>query len=140
MLNDYSITIGDIKGVVMLLTIIGCPRIEKYTTEYKKVNGLYQEVLQNSKKLFKMLEVDQDPIEAFTLYVYLYRNGYLSYQHKFAYDKPLKDFIRLYGVDVVLGSGVCRSISSMFRDVCREIGMDAKNVYVKVDEAKFEIP
>lgn len=141
--NDQSITIKDIDNVIMFLTnifSINSHRFESYTTEYKEIKKIYQDILQNSKDLFKILEVDQDPIETFALYAYLYRKGYLSYQHKFVFDNNTKDFSKLFGVDVILGHGVCRSISSMFVDICHEIGMDAQNVYVKVNDNQWENP
>ncbi|MDE5889144.1 MAG: hypothetical protein K2H20_03895, partial [Bacilli bacterium] len=70
-------------------------------------------------------------------YVYLYRKGFFSYNHQFSYSSSCKDFSKLTGADVVAGKGVCRSISSMFVDICNQNGMEASNIPVKVNPKKF---
>lgn len=64
--------------------------------------------------------------------MYLYRSGYLSVNHEFKYSNNMIDFPLLNGVDVVRGRGVCRSISSMFTDICNSVGLTASNVSVRV--------
>ena len=46
----------------------------------------------------------------------------------------LKDLPNLYGVDIVRGKGVCRSISSMLVDIYKDLGYNATNLVVCATE------
>lgn len=63
----------------------------------------------------------------------MYRNGYLSYNHNFNYDIDMKDLTKLNGVDVIRGTGVCRSISSFLTDLYKEMGCDSCNLLVNAN-------
>jgi len=102
---------------------------EKKTEEYKDLKIYYEEVLNRFVSLAKTLNI-KDPIEIFSLYVYMYRGGYFSYQHQFVYDIDMKDLSLLNGLDVMRGKGVCRSISSMLTDIYQKMGFQSSNLSV----------
>ena len=102
----------------------------KLASDYKEIESLYKEVISRTSNLTKDFELGNNPIEIFALYVYLYRNGYLSHGKDFYYDMNLKDYPNLLGADVIRGVGVCRSISSMLTDIYAELGYDTTNLAV----------
>lgn len=106
---------------------------QRLTKEYKELKGMYDEVVKNTSSLLNELNVD-DPNVLFAIYVYLYRGGYLSYNHSFEYSSDMKDFALLSGLDVIRGTGVCRSISSFLTDLCIEQDYIATNLMVNTTE------
>ncbi len=139
-LSNYNVTIEDINKLAFILEdimVLGTSHIEFITEEHKKVRAVYNEIIRNTGDLFKILEVDNNPVKSFALYVYLYRKGYLSCNHQFYYSQFSKDFSRLLGADVVTGRGVCRAISSMFTDICNQVGMKATTTPIRVIPKKF---
>ena len=101
----------------------------KHTTDYKEINGMYDEVLDRTHGLINDFGFT-NPVEIFALYVYLLRSGYLSYDGNFVYDPKLKDLPGMLGVDVICGRGVCRSVSSNLTDLYNRCGFNATNVTV----------
>lgn len=65
----------------------------------------------------------KEPISIYTLFVYMYKNGFLSkdksIEFKVFYKKYL-DIINLYGTNIFSGKGVCRHIGSMLTDILNE--------------------
>lgn len=113
-------------------------RFEQVTSDYKEIKCLYDEVIKNTAQTFRDLEIANNPVAVFAMFVYLYRKGYLSYQKHFEYSNSMLDLPMLYGVDVVRGSGVCRSISSFFTDLCNELGMKSTCMAVYVSSANLD--
>lgn len=107
---------------------------QRVTSEYKELKEMYDEVIKNTSVVVNELGIN-DPVSLFACYVYLYRNGYLSNGHKFVYSTDMKDFTSLGGIDIIRGTGVCRSISSFFTDLCIEQGYSASNLGVKATSA-----
>lgn len=139
-LSNYNLNIDDIRKSLFLLedlAVLGAGWMEFITKEHNLIEEKYKNIIHNISSLFKTVEVSDNPVKSFALYVYLYRNGYLSCNHKFCYGFSCKDFARLTGADVITGKAVCRGISSMFTDICKENGMDASNVPVKVNPKRF---
>lgn len=108
-------------------------RLELHSEDYKKIEQLYNQIVSNTAKFFKEQNIT-DPIEIFTLFQYMYRNGYLSYDHQFNYDINMKDLSKLNGADVVRGRGVCRSISSFLTDLYKEMGYNSSNLIVNANK------
>ena len=106
--------------------------LEQLTRDYEQIESVYRLIVSNLAELVEVFDIQDDPVKVFALFVYLYRSGLLSYNKDFVYSFDMKDFACLNGVDVVRGTGVCRSISSMFTDVCNSVGLTASNVAVKV--------
>lgn len=104
--------------------LAGAP-LDMGTEEYKRTEALYEESLNRTSELMRNFCLDE-PISIFTMYVYLYRNGYLSHNHEFKYDFHLKDLPHLYGADVLNGNGVCRSIASHLSDLYNNMGFESE--------------
>lgn len=107
-------------------------KFEQLCKDYYRIECFYNAVINNIAELIEAFEIQDDPVKVFVLYTYLYRSGYLSVDHEFKYSSNVKDLPLLNGVDVVRGKGLCRSISSMFTDICNSIGLTASNVCVRV--------
>ncbi len=106
--------------------------VEKKTDEYTDLKVYYDEIIDRFINLANNLELT-DPIEIFSLYVYMYRGGYLSNNHNFQYHTDMKDLALLNGLDVIRGSGVCRSITSMLTDIYKKMGFRSSNLSVNTD-------
>lgn len=132
--NETIETIYDIAGTIYYIDVITAGYTQRITKEYKELKEMYDEIIKNTSSMLKELNVS-DPTTLFALYVYLYRSGYLSYNHLFKYSNNMKDFPLLQGIDVVRGTGVCRSISSFFTDLCIEQGLNASNISVNTTSA-----
>lgn len=113
--------------------------LEKLTSDYEEIKSIYNLIVNNFVELVEALEIQDDPVKVFALFIYVYRNGYLSNNKDFMYSFNMKDLAFLNGADVVRGRGVCRSISSMFTDVCKELGFTAANVSVKVSSKSLKM-
>lgn len=107
-------------------------RIEPTTEDYKQIENLYDNIITNLANFLKEQNIT-DPVEIFTIYQFMYRNGYLSYNHNFNYDMDMKDLSKLNGTDVVRGTGVCRSISSFLTDLYKKMGYDSCNLLVNAN-------
>lgn len=93
--------------------------------DVKNVKKIYDQVLENYVKLNKQFEL-QNPVELFTMFCYMYSNGYLSKERVFKYDAgKLYDIYSLYGTNVINGKGCCRHITSMFTDVLKLYEMES---------------
>lgn len=132
-LEEQQIDLVQIKTVlseIYSLDYILSFRTETLSSEYKELKKLYKEIIQNTSKLYKEFGM-VEPISIFATYVYMYRQGYFSFDNQFLYSNDMKDFAKLGGLDVVRGRGVCRSIASMLTDIYNEMGMSSYNLTVK---------
>lgn len=136
-LNKYMVNNGidpeslnDVMNQLFSIATITMLRFERLTTDYKDLKDLYNQVINNYGNFAKYLNCADDPVKLFALFVYMYRSGYLSVNKDFKYDTDMKDYSLLLGIDVIRGTGVCRSISSMFTDVCNNVGIKSKNIAV----------
>lgn len=107
--------------------------IEKRTEDYQKIEALYQQVLERTSDLLDEFRL-YDPISIFAMYVYLYRNGYLSQNHQLMYSMGLKDLPGLYGADLVSGHAVCRTISSFLHDLYKKAGYSSNLLSVNTSQ------
>ena len=107
-------------------------RIEPSMSDYKEIESLYNNIVSNLAIFLKKLNI-LDPVEIFTVYQFMYRNGYLSYNHSFNYDISMKDLAKLNGADVIRGTGVCRSIASFLTDLYKEMGYNSCNLLVNAN-------
>lgn len=132
-IENFSSTISNIRVIDLATSFY----TQTKTDEYKEIKKNYNEVLKNVATLTNELDLS-DPIEIFSLYVYMYTNGYLSNNKCFVYNSNMKDFARMQGIDVIRGSGVCRSISSMLTDIYNEIGYNSSNLSVYADKKSIK--
>lgn len=112
--------------------------LEQFTKDYKEIENIYNFIVYRIAELIECYGINDDPVKIFALFVYLYRGGYLSKNKDFLYSFDIKDLPVLNGADVIRGRGVCRSISSMFTDVCNTVGLTACNVSVKVSSQSLD--
>lgn len=125
-----------LENLAILSYEIGFPttlRQDPFATDYKELEKLYIEVIDNTLALIKELNIN-DPVSIFATYMYMYRHGYLSHNHQYNYDMNMKDLGKLCGLDVVRGHGVCRSVAELLKDIylrngytSQTIGVNAKN-------------
>ena len=96
-----------------------CNKITK--EEYTSLLNDYKLFLKRYKVLNDELFF-KEPISIYALFVYMYKNGFLSkdksIEFKVFYKKYL-DIINLYGTNILSGKGVCRHIGSMLIDILR---------------------
>ena len=125
-LNTLSLSLS----IIYNIEVFSSFRTFQLTKEYKELKLLYDEVVSRITALGKGLELTH-PIEIFSFYVYLLRNGYLSYGQHFEFRNNGKDLPNLLGLDIVNGHAVCRSISTMLTDVYNSYELNATNLCVK---------
>lgn len=95
--------------------------------EFLTLNDSYYEVVGNFAEILRNFEID-NPVVIFGIYSYLFKNGYLSLKHNFAYKKDVRDCYPVFGANVIEGRGVCRHITAMLTDIYKEMGFDSYNV------------
>ena len=97
--------------------------------EYTSLLNDYRQFLKRYKVLNEELSF-KEPISIYTLFVYMYKNGFLSkdkfIEFKVFYKKYL-DMINLYGINIFSGKVVCRHIGSMLTDILRESDIESYN-------------
>lgn len=97
--------------------------------EYAALLNDYKQFLKRYKVLNDELSF-KEPISIYALFVYMYKNGFLSkdksIEFKVFYKKYL-DMINLYGANIFSGKGVCRHIGSMLTDILRESDIESYN-------------
>ena len=109
----------------------------EYFLKYNKITkeeyaSLLNDYRQFSKR-YKVLNEElsfKEPISIYTLFVYMYKNGFSSkdkfIKFKVFYKKYL-DMINLYGINIFSGKVVCRHIGSMLTDILRESDIESYN-------------
>lgn len=140
LLEDNNIDLNTLKSFVSSIYSTSITlnfRTQKLTEEYKELNTLYNELLENTANFYKALGLN-NPVEIFAIFVYMYRSGYFSYNKDFKYSTNMKDFAKLNGLDVIRGKGVCRSISSMLTDLYRKMGMNSSNLTVRANDESIK--
>ena len=98
---------------------------KSHNKNIKEITNLYNEFIINYNKLNKTFELS-NPIEIYTMFNYLLRNGYLSVNKEFEFSKEnVKDIRDIMGVNVINGQGVCRHIAPMFTDILNNFGIES---------------
>ena len=115
------------------LDIISSFRTQRITDEYKELKKLDKEIVSNTAYIIDYIG-NNNPIGIFASYIYLYRQGYLSYNKNFVYDNDMKDFAGLLSVDVYRGKGVCRSVASLLTSLYKEFGYNARTLVVNANK------
>ncbi len=129
--NAYMIS--NLMGLPYVLDVISSFRTQKFTDEWKELKKLDDNIVSNTAYIIDYIG-NNNPIGIFASYIYLYRQGYLSYNKNFTYDADMKDFSTLLSVDVYRGKGVCRSISELLTKIYRKLGYDSKTLVVNTNE------
>ena len=98
---------------------------KKYTKDINEVRKLYYEFITNYNKLNKTFDLNE-PIEIYAMYNYLLYSGYLSSGKNFKFsNEKTRDITSLNGADIIVGTGLCRHISSALTDILNDYGIDA---------------
>ncbi len=90
-----------------------------YMTDFNSIKEEYTKVIINVSKLNQELKLEH-PLEYYYLFLYLLKNGYLSYEHYFTKTMTksyLYDISYHYELDVINGYANCRHIATMFNDI-----------------------
>lgn len=124
-----NIDVSSIALLPFLVDTLISQRTATLTKDYKEIKYMYDEVINNFSKFMKDIDKN-DVIEIFAIYIYMYRKGYLSSGHYFEYNTKMKDLPRLMGVDVIRGSGVCRSVASMLSDIYNKMSITSDTLIV----------
>ena len=96
------------------------------------MKNMYNKIISNLAEFLKKQNLTE-PIEVFTIYQFMLRNGFLSQNKHFEYNFDMKDLSKLLGADVIRGTGVCRTIASFLTDVYKELGYNSSNLIVSVN-------
>ena len=95
--------------------------------EYTSLLNDYKLFLKRYKVLNDELSF-KEPISIYALFVYMYKNGFLSKDKEIEFKvfyKEYLDMINLRGANIFNGKGVCRHIGSMLTDILRESGIES---------------
>ena len=96
--------------------------IEDYKKRGKGAYYHYKMICEDEAELIKKLAGDfQDDRIYMAIYVYLYRNGYLSFNKNFEFGVDEEEISCNMGLSVITGKGVCRNIASHFKDILTEM-------------------
>lgn len=99
-----------------------------YTKDMSEIRTLYQQFIQNYNKMNKDFELN-NPIQIYTMFNYLLYEGYLSKGKEFQFSgEEARDINPISGTNIIMGKGVCRHISSMFKDILNDYGIEAYNL------------
>lgn len=134
--SDYEMLI-ELTQLPYFLDFISSFRTQRITDEWKELKGLDKKIISNTANIIHCIDND-DPIGIFATYIYLYRQGYLSYNKNFIYDNDMKDFASLLSIDVYRGKGVCRSISQPLTSIYREFGYNSRNLLVNANSKSIK--
>lgn len=141
LLNEYDIdlNLNEIREILLKIyeiDILASFRTQTITSEYKELKSRYDEIINNTSVFYKSIELSE-PVSIFATYVYMYRSGYFSHNQKFRYSFNMLDLAKLNGLDVIRGTGVCRSISSLLTDIYTRMGLTSYNLAVSVTKEKL---
>ena len=97
------------------------------STEFTNLEKSYNRLIKETAFLLTNMNITE-PVPILSLYTYLIKNGYLSLNHHFTYNKNVDDCLYLFGTNVIYGEGVCRHITTFLTDIYKEIGYESYNI------------
>lgn len=125
----WSVSFAAMINLLVIYEVMELRHCEQYTKEFQDINKLYNEFIKNYDKLNTTFDLN-NPVEICTLFESLLYRGYLSKGKEFVFDNNV-DFIdtpNVMGANILNGSGVCRHIAPMLRDIYRYRGLDSKSL------------
>lgn len=99
---------------------------------------LYEEIVDRLCRLFIKLGIENNPVKIYETFIYMYTNGYLSYNSKFLEDVPsryinleLNGYIKadIVGMMVMCGFGVCRHTSDFLYHIYSRLGYQCSQLF-----------
>ena len=139
LLNEFDIDLNEIRKILLKIyqiDMLASFRTQTITSEYKDLKSRYDQIINNTSEFYESIGL-LEPVSIFATYVYMYRSGYFSHNQKFRYSFNMLDLAKLSGMDVIRGTGVCRSISSLLTDIYNQMGMTSYNLAVSVTKEKL---
>lgn len=99
--------------------------------EISSIRNIYNDVIEEYNKLHKVFNFT-NPVEMYAMFNYAYNDGYLSKNKIFNYGKTdrfgncnvFDDLSVVHGINIINGTGVCRHISAMFRDILTKCNIE----------------
>lgn len=116
--------------------------------DIKPITKIYDDVIEEYIKLHKIFNFT-NPVEMYAMFNYAYKGGYLSKNQIFNYGTTdifrngnvFDDILLIDGVNIINGTGVCRHISAMFKDILKKCNIEnmVLPVYMKDFEKKVKL-
>ncbi|HIT22287.1 MAG TPA: hypothetical protein IAB56_04910 [Candidatus Scybalousia intestinigallinarum] len=108
----------------------------KKQTLYQEEIALFQNVLENYKKLAEELHLEST-LEKCNLFSYLLWNGYFSYNKEHFYDlNDRHPIIGMYFLDIIFGRGVCLNYADALNRYLQVCGIESDPLICKVNSFK----
>lgn len=108
----------------------------KKQTLYQEEIALFQNVLENYKKLAEELHLETT-IDKCNLFSYLLWNGYFSYNKEHFYDlNDRHPIIGMYFLDIIFGRGVCLNYADALNRYLQVCGIESDPLICKVNAFK----
>lgn len=104
------------------------------TKDINEIKILYQQFINNYNDLNKTMSFNE-VIQIHTMFNYLLYKGYLSKDKNFKFGtQEAREISAISGANIIMGTGVCRHISSMLTDILNAYGIDASYLgcYTKI--------
>ena len=99
-----------------------------HTKDMNEIRTLYQQFIKNYNQMNTEFRLN-NPIQICTMFSYLLYEGYLSKDKEFQFSgAEARDISAISGTNIIMGKGVCRHISSMFKDILNDYGIEAYNL------------
>ena len=128
----FSLGLADIQ-LASLVSIaylyLACSNNASYTKEGANIRSLYDQFLKNYSQLNKEFGLN-NPIEVYTMYKYLLKNGYLSDKKMYLNLPNTVEIEPIYGASILAGSGISRHVATNLTDIYQACGMDAHRLEV----------
>lgn len=109
----------------------------KIRNKWTSFQDSYNHLLEEIKFLCDKFDI-QESIEICSIFSYLYKNGFLSYQNKFNFsmDENYDSFIEnnLPGSNIILGKGNDKHITSLLNDIMHKMNFDSYIIQSRYNE------
>lgn len=140
--SAYSGYVGDnniniILSYLYAWTLINCFERIKKMQENEKLHNLYNQYVSNIADLVKKIEIDDNVIKINDFFSIMLRNGDLSLDRNYTFGtERVVDLFKenLYGAEISRGTGVCRHIVRLLRDVLNKLEYESDFVYMNLLE------
>ena len=120
------------------LLLVGKKEQVKNQTLYQEEIALFQNVLENYKKLAEELHLETT-IDKCNLFSYLLWNGYFSYNKEHFYDlNDRHPIIGMYFLDIIFGRGVCLNYADALNRYLQVCGIESAPLICKVNAFKSQ--
>ncbi len=94
-----------------------------------EIQKIYDEIIKHYIRLNKVFDFN-NPVEILALYVYAVEKGYLSLYQDYQFGEASEEINALLGAEVIMGTGVCRNVSTLLNDIFKESGISSKRCNV----------